>query len=89
MVESKKVSSIPHICKAWPMLGTPAFCMYTSLSFREDASSLGAFLLSNWERKHCSWWLDMKKGTFIKEEKNLFKKHSKRECRSKLAQLAT
>lgn len=82
MVESKQVSSIPHICKAWPMLSPPAFCMYTSLVFRDNASSTGAFLLSDWERKHCPWWLDMKKGTFIEEEKNLFEKHSKGECRS-------
>lgn len=82
MVESKQVSSIPHICKAWTMLSPPAFCMYTSLVFKEDASSTGAFLLSDWERKHCPWWLDMKKGTFIEEEKNLFEKHSKGECRS-------
>ncbi|KAI5056380.1 hypothetical protein GOP47_0028198, partial [Adiantum capillus-veneris] len=50
--------------------------------YREDRKSSGAFLLNDWERKHCPWWVDMKKGCCIEEENEAYVRHQKGECRS-------
>ncbi|KAI5076212.1 hypothetical protein GOP47_0008277 [Adiantum capillus-veneris] len=49
--------------------------------YREDKKSSGAFLLSDWERKHCPWWVDMKKGCCIEEENEAYVRNQKGECR--------
>ncbi|MCO5581151.1 hypothetical protein L7F22_035029 [Adiantum nelumboides] len=82
LLGNKKIHSLPHICKAWPMLSPPSFCMYTANIFREDRKPTGAFLFSDWERKHCPSWIDMKKGDCIEEENEAYAKHQKGDCRS-------
>lgn len=61
LLSSKKISYLPDICKAWVVILPPTYCMYTSTIFRENCEVNGAFLLTDWEQKHCPWWLDMKK----------------------------
>lgn len=83
LLSSKKISYLPDICKAWVVILPPTYCMYTSTIFRENCEVNGAFLLTDWERKHCPWWLDMKKGNCLEEEKEAYIRHLKGECKSK------
>ncbi|MCO5572195.1 hypothetical protein L7F22_025946 [Adiantum nelumboides] len=68
--------------KAWVVISPPNYCMYTSSIFREGKDPNGAFVLTDWERKHCPWWVDMKKGECLEEEKESYLRHLKGECKS-------
>ncbi|MCO5555628.1 hypothetical protein L7F22_009173 [Adiantum nelumboides] len=82
LIAKKKINNLPDICKAWVVISPPNYCMYTSSIFREGKDSNGAFVLTDWERKHCPWWVDMKKGECLEEEKESYLRHLKGECKS-------
>ena len=82
LIAIKKITCLPDICKAWTIISPPTYSMYTSTIFREGNDPNGAFLLSDWERKHCPWWIDMKKGECLEEEKEMYLRHLKGECKS-------
>ena len=87
LIRSKKITCLPDICKAWTIMCPPTHSMYTSTLFRENNDSSGAFLLMDWEGKHCPWSIDMKKGECLKEEKETYLCHLKGECKSDSASL--
>ncbi|MCO5577491.1 hypothetical protein L7F22_031322 [Adiantum nelumboides] len=82
LIAKKKINNLPDICKAWVVISPPNYCMYTSSIFREGKDPNGAFVLTDWERKHCPWWVDMKKGECLEEEKESYLQHLKGECKS-------
>ena len=82
LIRSKKITCLPDICKAWTIMCPPTYSMYTSTIFRENNDSSGAFLLTDWEHKHYPWWIDMKKGECLEEEKENYLRHLKGECKS-------
>ncbi|MCO5553710.1 hypothetical protein L7F22_007236 [Adiantum nelumboides] len=82
LIAKKKINNLPNICKAWVVISPPNYCMYTSSIFREGKDPNGAFVLTDWERKHCPWWVDMKKGECLEEEKESYLRHLKGECKS-------
>ena len=82
LIAIKKITCLPDICNAWTIISPPTYSMYTSTIFREGNDPNGAFLLSDWERKHCPWWIDMKKGECLEEEKEMYLRHLKGECKS-------
>lgn len=84
LIAIKKITCLPDICKAWTIMSPPTYSMYTSTIFREGNDPNGALLLTDWERKHCPWWIDMKKGECLEEEKEMYLRHLKGECKSRL-----
>ncbi|MCO5610412.1 hypothetical protein L7F22_064648 [Adiantum nelumboides] len=82
LLEAKSIQCMPDICKAWTIVSPPTYCMYSSSIFRENGTIYGAILLNDWEHKHCPWWLDMKKGECLEEEKEEYKRHLEGECKS-------
>ncbi|MCO5605986.1 hypothetical protein L7F22_060172 [Adiantum nelumboides] len=82
LISIKKITCLLDICKAWTIISPPTYSMYTSTIFRERNDPDGAFLLTDWERKHCPWWVDMKKGECLEEEKEMYLCHLKGECKS-------
>ncbi len=82
LLVTKRIQCMPDICKAWTIIHPPTYCMYTSLIFRENGTVDGAIILDDWERKHCPWWLDMKRGECLEEEKEVYLRHLKGECKS-------
>lgn len=58
------------------------FSMYSCYIFHENMQASGPLVLTEWERKKCPWWLDMKRGECLEEEKEIYLRHLKGECMS-------
>ena len=67
LISLAKISFLPHVCKAWTMDST--FSMYSCYIFHENMQAKGPLVLTEWERKKCPWWLDMKRGECLEEGK--------------------
>lgn len=80
MLISTKMPFLPHVCKAWTVDST--FSMYSCSIFRENNQTGGALMITEWERKKCPWWLDMKRGECLEEDKEIYLRHLKGECMS-------
>lgn len=80
LIFMKKIPFLPHVCKAWTVDST--FSMYSCSIFRENNQTGGALMITEWERKKCPWWLGMKRGECLEEDKEIYLRHLKGECMS-------